>query len=83
VQFRQKLQKSRTQKSKFEHIELRAKLLDYFLQSNKLLTQRRGGEQLCQEEYLLAPDHAKENSATRTYTKIAIKSRDSDGFDAN
>jgi len=43
-----------------------------------LLTQRRGGEQLCQEEYLLAPAHATENSASRKKTKIAFKSRDSD-----
>jgi len=35
VRFRQKLQKSRTQNSHVEHIELRAKLLDYFLHSNK------------------------------------------------
>jgi len=35
VRFQQKLQKSRTQKLKFEHIELRVKLLNYFLRSNK------------------------------------------------
>ena len=35
VQFRQKLQKIENSKVTFEHIELRAKLPDYFLRSNK------------------------------------------------